>query len=95
VLGHYPSPVRDGQRVPRVLSQLWSRFLPAEERERAREVEEAAAHGGTRPPAEADARHVDWMSSGAGFDDAAFEALMDAVAKGMISSTASSPPGEN
>jgi triacylglycerol lipase len=95
VLGHYPSAVRDGQRMPRVLSRLWSRFLPAEERERAREVEEAAAYGGTRPPAQADARHVDWMSSGAGFDDRSFKALMDAVARGMLSSTASSSPGEN
>jgi triacylglycerol lipase len=95
VLGHYPSAVRDGQRTPGVVSRLWSRLLPREERRRARDVEEAAAHGGTRPPAEADARHVDWMCSGAGFDDAAFKALMDAVAKRMIQSTTSSRPGEN
>jgi triacylglycerol lipase len=32
-------------------------------------------------------RHHDWLSSGSRFDDASFEALMDAVAKGMLEST--------
>jgi hypothetical protein len=30
------------------------------------------------------AGHVDWLSSGAGFDDAAFARLMDAIADGML-----------
>jgi hypothetical protein len=37
----------------------------------------------SRPPPVADL-HVDWLSSGAGFDDAAFAGLMDAIAEGML-----------
>jgi hypothetical protein len=28
--------------------------------------------------------HVDWLSSGAGFDDGAFARLMDSIADGML-----------
>lgn len=35
-----------------------------------------------------EAVHVDWLASGAGFDDATFDALMDAIAKGMLATTA-------
>jgi len=48
-------------------------------------VEQAARAGGAAPVPDADARHVDWLTSGAGFDDAAFARLMDAVAEGMLS----------
>jgi hypothetical protein len=51
-------------------------------------VEVAARSGGTAPPPAADARHVDWLTSGAGFDGAAFEALMKAVAGGMLDAAA-------
>lgn len=47
-------------------------------------VEDAARTGGAAPEPDADARHVDWLTSGAGFDDAAFDQLMDAVARGML-----------
>ena len=47
-------------------------------------VEAAARSGGRAPPAGADARHVDWLTSGANFDDAAFASLMGAVAEGML-----------
>ncbi len=47
-------------------------------------VEGAARSGGTAPVPGADARHVDWLTSGAGFDDAAFAELMDAIARGML-----------
>ncbi len=36
-------------------------------------------------------RHRDWLTSGSAFDDAAFEALMDAVARGMLEADGSSP----
>ncbi len=47
-------------------------------------VEEAARSGGASPEPDADMRHVDWLTSGAGFDDATFAELMDAVANGML-----------
>jgi len=105
VLGHYPSPTRDGDRP------FWSRWLgrsgkdegtpvrrtsidtpgsPAwkavqrEEVEAEVVVEDAARSGGTAPVPGADTRHVDWLTSGAGFDDATFAELMDAVAGGML-----------
>jgi len=92
VLGHYPSPVRDTDTL---FGRVLSRFRGTDESARLRAVEAAVAAGGAQPDPEADALHVDWMASGAGFDDAAFRALMDAVARGMLSSTASSTPGEN
>ncbi len=61
-------------------------------------AETAARTGGTRPPPAASSRHVDWLTSGAGFDQKAFAALMDAVAAGMLASTSSTAfpdPGEN
>ncbi len=36
------------------------------------------------PEERADFRHHDWLTSGSQFDDARFESLMDAVAKGML-----------
>lgn len=47
-------------------------------------VEGAARSGGAAPEPGADTRHVDWLTSGAGFDDAAFAELMDAIAGGML-----------
>jgi hypothetical protein len=47
-------------------------------------VESAARSGGAAPPAGADTRHVDWLTSGAGFDDRTFSSLMNAVADGML-----------
>jgi hypothetical protein len=47
-------------------------------------VEEAAGGGGIRPDTNADARHVDWLRSGAGFDERSFAVLMDALAGGML-----------
>jgi triacylglycerol lipase len=105
VLGHFPSPLRDDQ--PRFLGRLLDRLpfvgvdAATREREAARKAENAARTGGVRPPADADARHVDWLTSGAGFDDRAFDAVMDAVADGMLHHTARAPstafanPGEN
>jgi hypothetical protein len=36
------------------------------------------------PEKEVALRHHDWLTSGSAFDDAAFNALIDAVAKGML-----------
>ena len=38
----------------------------------------------SKPPPGADTRHVDWLRSGANFDERAFEKLMDALAAGML-----------
>jgi hypothetical protein len=40
--------------------------------------------GRVRPDPHADARHVDWLRSGSGFDERAFGQLMDAIANGML-----------
>jgi hypothetical protein len=49
-------------------------------------LDAAVARGGVAPDPVADARHVDWLRSGAGFDERSFDVLMDALAKGMLSS---------
>ncbi len=47
-------------------------------------AEAAAMGGGVAPAPAADAVHVDWLRSGAGFDERAFEGLVGAVASGML-----------
>lgn len=82
VLGHFPGAV-----VPR---PFWASIFGARTRskERAAPLEEAvdraAAAGGIAPDRVADARHVDWLRSGAGFDERSFAVLMDALASGML-----------
>jgi len=84
VLGHFP----ETPRGPR--TALWTRFLdrmrPSEAAPKEVVVERAAEGGGLAPEPGADTVHVDWLASGAGFDEAAFAAVMDAVAKGMLTS---------
>jgi len=46
----------------------------------------------TKPP---DGVHVDWLTSGSNFDQAQFDRLMDAIASGLLASTAFPNPGEN
>lgn len=78
VLGHFP-----GREEPR---PFWSGlFGRARQRQLELAVEEAAAEGGVAPDARADTAHVDWLRSGAGFDERSFDVLMDAVARGMLS----------
>jgi len=85
VLGHFP-----GYITPR---PFWSSLFGRKRGSSVAEVTEApleetldviAARGGVAPDPVADARHVDWLRSGAGFDERAFAGLMDAVAKGML-----------
>jgi hypothetical protein len=98
VLGHYPAPVRaparsfwskwfgrdrDPADIDRPGSPAWE-GRRREELAAEAVVEHASRAGGTAPRADADARHVDWLSSGAGFDDDAFASLMNAVARGML-----------
>lgn len=82
VLGHFAG--------TRVKTSFWSSFfggrrMPVERVER--RVEEALARGGIAPDPTADARHVDWMTSGSDFDERSFSNLMDAIAKGMLASS--------
>lgn len=87
VLGHFP-----GRFTPR---PFWrSLFGGRNENERRHgngahleeALDAAVARGGVAPDPVADARHVDWLRSGAGFDERSFDVLMDALAKGMLSS---------
>ncbi|MBN9165468.1 MAG: hypothetical protein J0I07_31200 [Myxococcales bacterium] len=93
VLGHFPSPERAGRRgflaglLGRTVRRSDERAMQGEELAAEAKVEAAARTGGRAPVKGADTRHVDWLTSGAGFDDAAFAALMDAVARGMLGST--------
>jgi hypothetical protein len=97
VLGHYPSVEQASERpfwarwlgrfrgdsLDRPSSPTWK---AAREAELAAEVavESVARSGGAAPSPEADTRHVDWLTSGANFDDTAFASLMDAIAGGML-----------
>ncbi len=83
VLGHYPSTTVDRSFLGRWIDRA-GRSLARRERDAVTNVEEATREGGASPSPGADARHVDWLTSGAGFDDRAFAALMDAVAQGML-----------
>jgi hypothetical protein len=103
LLGHFaaaPAEQRTGLRG--LVDRLGWRRAAREEIAAEVVVEAGARTGGVAPPPGADAQHVDWLTSGSGFDEAAFDALMDAVARGMLEaarreapSTASSTPGEN
>jgi hypothetical protein len=82
VLGHFPGAV-----VPR---PFWASLFPGRAKEAGESrpleetVEAAVATGGVAPDPVADAVHVDWLRSGAGFDERAFGVLMDALANGML-----------
>ncbi|HEY8080025.1 MAG TPA: hypothetical protein VIF62_38105 [Labilithrix sp.] len=75
VLGHFPGPDAPKRGF---LGRLFG------SPEEAAEI--AAAGEGVAPPSDADAVHVDWLRSGAGFDERSFGAVMDAVASGMLRS---------
>ncbi len=71
VLGHFPEAVAP---KPTGLRRFFARA-------------EAAAAPEPRPEGvrpERPVRHVDWLRSGAGFDERSFAAVMDAIASGMI-----------
>lgn len=85
VLGHFP-----GRGGPRPLWQSILGRLTRNGVESSAEtaVADAAAEaGGVAPDPRADARNVDWLLSGSRFDERTFDALMDAIAKGMLYST--------
>jgi len=78
VLGHFP-----GRSSPKPFwTSLFGRAAAA--RDESELAEAAVARGGVAPDPVADARHVDWLLSGSGFDERAFDVLMDAIAKGML-----------
>jgi triacylglycerol lipase len=79
VLGHFPARAEDKPAAwEGLLGSLKARLSPEEV------ADVAAARGGVAPDPRADARHVDWLRSGAGFDERSFEVLMDALAGGML-----------
>ncbi len=86
VLGHFPG--RGGESRS-FLSLLSRARTPARSARSApppddRAGDRAVAEGGVAPDPDADARHVDWLKSGAGFDERSFAQLIDAVASGML-----------
>ena len=93
VLGHFPSPERAARRgfwaglLGRTGLGADERAMKSEELAAEAKVAAAARTGGRAPAKDADTRHVDWLTSGAGFDEAAFASLMDAVAGGMLAAT--------
>jgi triacylglycerol lipase len=76
VLGHFPGPIDR----PRSFLDRFRRPPPVDDRAGDR----AAEKGGVAPHPLADVRHVDWLTSGAGFDVRSFGVLMDSVARGML-----------
>lgn len=82
VLGHFPA---SSAPAP-VWARLLGRLRRADPEELARAAERAAAMGGVPVDAAADARHVDWLKSGSDFDERTFDALVDAVANGILAS---------
>lgn len=100
VLGHFPGEPKKGaegargfarglvDRVGRVVARR--RAPPPTGAADSRAVrddvvaEAAVLEGGVAPSPAADAVHVDWLTSGAGFDVRAWDRLMDAVARGML-----------
>ncbi len=98
VLGHFPGAAPEGTASS---SPLWRSLFGGRGKAAVREEVEAveavvdvaaaaaaaaASVGGVKPDPSADKRHVDWLRSGAGFDERAFAGLMDALASGMLSS---------
>ena len=74
VLGHFPGDV--------VARPFWASIFGKKAKLEA--IDNAAGAGGGVPDPVADARHVDWLRSGAGFDERTFGILMDALASGML-----------
>lgn len=74
VLGHFSPPPSGPGLVARVLERL-------------RPSRRGAAPAAPIAEDLSGVEHVDWLTSGAGFDESAFSQLMDAVARGMIEST--------
>lgn len=97
VIGHFPSPVepkppfwsrwlrrrRSNRATDRGLADAQN-AVAREEREAGEKADVATRTGGVTPDRHADERHVDWLRSGSGFDEAAFASLMDAIARGML-----------
>jgi hypothetical protein len=78
VLGHFPGTRADAD------APFWSRWLSRARRPVEEAVQQAADEGGASPGPRADIQHVDWLRSGANFDERAFAEVMDAVAAGML-----------
>ncbi|MDQ3036481.1 MAG: hypothetical protein M3Y87_29050 [Myxococcota bacterium] len=68
-----------------VRSQLWGDVLWAGH---ADHLDVLGHYRDDTPEVRADIRHHDWLTSGSNFDDAQFDALMDAIASGMLRASA-------
>ena len=77
VLGHFPGAVRPSRR-------FWGSVFGGKPDEVVAATSDAT---GMRPDEAADQRHVDWLRSGAGFDERSFGVLMDALAGGMLAAS--------
>jgi hypothetical protein len=74
VLGHVPPPAANDGVVP-VRSQLWGKVVWAGLGDHL----DVVGHFRGEP------KHVDWLSSGSGYDDKRFGMMLDAIARGMLS----------
>jgi hypothetical protein len=75
-LGQVPPPLASDGIVP-FRSQLWGELIWAGQGDH---LDVVGHFAGDRR----DDEHVDWLSSGAKFDGARFDALVDAIAKGIL-----------
>ena len=83
VLGHFPGALPPSRG-------LWAsvfRRRPKAEAPLEQGVVDAAAGGGLDPDESVATRHVDWLRSGAGFNERSFASLMDALAAGMLAAS--------
>ena len=79
-LGQVPPPLANDGIVP-FRSQLWGKLIWAGQGDH---LDVVGHFAGSRRKDE----HVDWLSSGARFDRARFDALLDAIAIGMLAAHA-------
>ena len=82
-LGASPG-LRDNDGCVPLRSQLWGTLVWAGLGDH---LDVLGHYHDVTPEERVELRHHDWLTSGSRFDDASFEALMDAIANGMLQST--------
>lgn len=78
MLGHVPPPAANDGIIP-VRSQVWGKLVWAGQGDHLDVVGHFQAERG-------DGSHIDWLSSGSGFDEGRFEAMLDAIVRGILES---------
>ena len=76
-LGELPKPLANDGVVP-VRSQIWGKLVWAGKGDHLDMV------GHFRDTRTGSSEHVDWLSSGSGFDSKRFNSMLDAVVEGMV-----------